>query len=127
MAISRAYFPFFSPLSNNTYDPRRHSSVSFIKNGDAMNTSASNVNLKLGCKKNQEKRGSSSNSPPSCIGRSNGEIAAVGNNSNVTKAKTDIIEDFDTLIKEHEQYGLKEFNTIDNLDPKPDIDIEKPM
>ena len=120
-------FLFFSPLSNNTCDPRRHSSVSFIKNGDAMNTSASNVNLKLSYNMKQVK-GSSSNSPPCCIIRSNREeIAAVGNNSNVTKAKTDIIEDFDTLIKEHEQYGLKEFNTFDNLDPKPDIDIEKPI
>ena len=81
----------------NINELRRHSNVSYIKNGDlSTNTLQSTY------------KASSTNR----LDRLN-EISSKNQlNGSATKrktGKTDVIEDFDTLIKQHEQYGLKEF------------------
>ena len=79
----------------NINELRRHSNVSYIKNGDlSTNTLQSTY------------KASSTNR----LDRLN-EISSKNQlNGSATKRKTDVIEDFDTLIKQHEQYGLKEFS-----------------
>ena len=91
-------FDFYFSTQNSTPGHRRHSGIPLVKNGEVTSTSNS-ITVKL----------------------MSYNVQAAAENLNgsakrkITGGGGGVMEDFDALIKEHEQYGLKEFK-VDRLE-----------
>ena len=95
------YYLFYSRTQNSTTTTghRRLSGIPLVKNGEVTTSTSNSITVKLMSY--------------------NVSQAAAENLNGSAKRKTGggggVMEDFDALIKEHEQYGLKEFK-VDRLE-----------